>query len=111
MEAVHDFIGRPPQHKYCFMWNMEAVHDFIGRPPQHKYCFMWNMEAVHDFIGRPSQHKYCLMWNMEAVQDFIKKEYENNQELSDGFLTCSLTMLMSIISASHALCLQCLKGS
>ena len=58
------------------------------------------------FNSRPPQPEYCFFWNFQTVIEFIRKEWGRNQELSDKFLTCKLTMLLALTSASRALGLK-----
>ena len=45
-------------------------------------------------------------WNVQTVIDFIKSEYEQNEDLLDKYLTCKLTMLLALTSASLVLASQ-----
>ena len=53
------------------------------------------------FNNRPPQTKYKFIWDVQLVLDYLKKEFPNNNDLSDKLLTFKVAMLLAFTSASR----------
>ena len=84
---------------------ISAFHDHIQGKSVGEHPRICSLVAGV-FNSRPPQPRYCFIWNVQTVIDFIKSEWGQNEDLSDKYLTCKLTILLALTSASRVLGLQ-----
>ena len=58
------------------------------------------------FNQRPPQPIYVFIWNVEIVLQYIRTHSYDNSSLNDADLTCKLTTLLALTTASRASMIQ-----
>ena len=58
------------------------------------------------FNQRPPQPRYVFIWDVEIVLQYIRTNWYDNSSLNDADLTCKLTALLALITASRASIIQ-----
>ena len=76
----------------CFMTQLRTF-EYIGNHPTVSVL-------MSGIFKRPPQPKYPFIWDVETVLDFLRK-LTGNDLLSDKLLTLSLSMVLSMLSASR----------
>ena len=72
----------------------------VGKHP--KFCAL--LAGIFNQI--PPQPRHVFIWDVEMVLQYIRTHWYNNSSLNDADLTCKLTTLLVLTTASRASMIQ-----
>ena len=89
----------------CLRSAISACHVHIDGNSVEKYPKVYAL-LTGIFNQRPPQPRYVFIWDVVIVLQYIRTHWYENSSLNDADLTCKLTTLLALTTASRASMIQ-----